>query len=147
MAEAAGLALGAVALIIPTYNGYKRCAELLRSILHPTEDLKSYIAKFFAQKYFFEMETEALLSGGVSNKTVQAMLKDKEHPKWKDQKFIAWCAANISESLAMALYSSRETLEEISERLLKGTVSKGETSNLVCTTIVSCLCATHPLFW
>lgn len=48
------------------------------------------------------------------------MLKDKEHPKWRDQKFIAWCAANISESLAMALYSSRETLEEISERLLKG---------------------------
>jgi hypothetical protein len=126
MAEAAaGIVLGAVTIIVPIYKSYKRCAELLQDILHPTEDLKSFTVKFITQKRFFEMECELLLSSAVGNETAQRMLEEEQHQQWKDQNFIEWCEANVSGPLEMALKTSMETLKEISKRLAQGNSSKG----------------------
>ncbi|KAF8536263.1 hypothetical protein BDD12DRAFT_935178 [Trichophaea hybrida] len=120
MATVAGLVLGAAPLIVPIYKGYKRCAELLQDILHPTEDLKLYTVKFIAQKTFFEIECELLLSSAVGNETAKMMLNCEQHPQWTDQEFVTWWSVNISDPVEMALTTSKEAIVDVFERLEKG---------------------------
>ncbi|KAF8250302.1 hypothetical protein K440DRAFT_179018 [Wilcoxina mikolae CBS 423.85] len=120
MATAAGLVLGVASLIVPIYKGYKQCAELLQDILHPTEDLKLYTVKFIAQKTFFEIECELLLSSAVGNETAKMMLNCEQHPQWTDQEFVTWWSVNVSDPIEMALTTSKEAMVDISERLEKG---------------------------
>jgi hypothetical protein len=74
MAEAVGLALGAVALLGPALDGYRTCSSLFRDMRSWSKDFKLVEMQFQTQKTIFEAEYRFLLELNS-----EAMLDDPEH--------------------------------------------------------------------
>ena len=117
--EVAGVTLGAVALVPLAYKTYKRCSEILGEARSSEKAFQIPCGLLSVQQEIFMIECASFLSAGVGNSTeiARAMIQDRSHPKWDDQDFMAWYAANMTKPMSVALTMSSQILDKILKAL------------------------------
>ena len=91
MAEAAGLVLGAVALVPLASCAVGRCLQLYRSFHSFPADLEHSIESLSIRGLMFQRECRILLGFLVGLEIAEAMMNDTNHRVWKLEQFhIAW---------------------------------------------------------
>jgi hypothetical protein len=115
MAEVAGLVLGAIALIGPTYQGYAKCEQLFKDIRYHTKALRSCAEAFLLQKVMFQNECELLLRIKFSPQVARAMLDNPSHPNWTQDPGIH---SREASPLKTAVFTIQQSLDKIEKKLL-----------------------------
>jgi hypothetical protein len=84
--EIAGLALGAVPLILAAIKGYGEVCEKIQTFKHTESQLRLLDARFRVCKVNFQSECEALLNLVLSDPQLsKKMLANPDHDSWQDE--------------------------------------------------------------
>jgi hypothetical protein len=84
MAEAAGLALAVLPLLISAAEHYEDCLRPIERFIHFTSRVDRFQQKLTVQRTIFRNQCRILLENIIDHDAVESMLKGKEHPSWQD---------------------------------------------------------------
>ncbi|RPA73299.1 hypothetical protein BJ508DRAFT_419100 [Ascobolus immersus RN42] len=116
--EAAGLALGAIALVGPTISAFKTCSAIFMRRRKQIRELRRYADVISTEEHIFVNECILIISSfpGLDNDVAKAMVDDGDHPVWSDVDFqkhwLKYCQPYEAPILA-----SKTTLETMGRKL------------------------------
>ena len=84
MAEAAGLALAVLPLLISAAENYEQCLRPIYRFVHFTSEVSRFQRKLRIQKTIFQNQCRILLEDIVDHDVAVSMLQNMEHPNWQD---------------------------------------------------------------
>jgi len=132
--EASGLILGAVGLIVPTYQAVQALTNRIAATKNFPRKLRTLNAQISLQKKLFDNECILLFSSDFDETLIREMLADEGHPKWKDgvfqEKFKTHLGDFFDESV-LPFTIIRETILELEKEITKVTVSTEKDQKLV----------------
>ena len=110
MAEAAGLALAVLPLLISAVEHYEHCLRPIKCFCDFTSQAKQFCKRFDIQKTIFRNQCRLLLQDIVEQEVAQSMLLDQRHPYWID--------AEMTALLERQLEASRDSCVAVIEDIL-----------------------------
>ena len=126
MAEAAGLALAVLPLLISAAEHYEDCLRPLRRFLHFASEVDRFQRKLQIQKTIFRNQCRILLEGVVDHDVAVRMLLDGEHPCWRDPD-VEECISNQLEASKDACLSIIDDIRFVLENLENWSLNLSET--------------------
>ena len=127
MAEAAGLALAILPLIVSAIEHYKDCLGPGKRFYQYASQARKFLRKYEAQHAIFLNQCRLLLEDAVEPEMVDQMLHDNGHPSWKDPK--------IDEGLQKRLEASYGSCTTVIEDINTALTSLREWSLKLCNAI------------
>lgn len=117
MATAAGLVLGAVALLPIAFEGYQKCTNLFNCVRTFSSTFRKSSELLALQRRLFHRECRLLLRAVVSDDIAVEMISNKDHPTWKSPSFKAHWDQHLGSDFDIPIKHVQESLDAI-ERLL-----------------------------
>jgi hypothetical protein len=141
--EVAGLALGAVPVILEAIKGYRDTYEHIQNFKHATRQLQIVDAQFQVCRLNFLSECRLLLGLVVSDPQLsQEMVVDTQHKMWHDTSIAEQMVSLLQENVnacAIIIADTTATISALDARLIKlqiPSVSHLDVSN--CTKLTRC---------
>jgi hypothetical protein len=117
--EITGFIFGAVALVGPTYELYKKCSALFISTRTYLKEVKRYGDKLSVQQRIFANEFELILSLIVTKEEATCMMEDCNHWRWKDPEFLSLWERTMGSHFDIAMKTVSDTLKKIESKMTK----------------------------
>ena len=109
MAEAAGLVLAILPLLISTVEHYEDCLKPIQRLCQFTTQAQRFCKLFGIQKTIFRNQCQLLLQNVLEQEDAHKMMIDQKHPTWTDTKV----SAQLEEQLDASRDSCVCVIEEI----------------------------------
>jgi hypothetical protein len=121
--EVAGLALGAIPVILEAIKGYRETYEHIQNFKHATRQLQVVDAQFRVCRLNFLSECRLLLDLVVSNPQLsQQMVADTQHSLWQDvtiaEQMVVLLQENVN-ACATIVADTTATISALDSRLVK----------------------------
>lgn len=113
MAEAAGVALAVLPLLISAIEHYEGCLKPVRRFCKFVSQAQRFQKKFDTQRTIFRNQCLLLLLDVLEQETVQFMMTDKANPSWSDRRL----DHELQERLGASQDTCISTIEEIASVL------------------------------
>ena len=113
MAEAAGLALAILPLLISAIEHYDDSLKPFRRICHFSSQVNKFLRRVEAQQAIFLNQCRLLLEESVESDTASQMIKDRQHPFWADTEV----DGELQRQLDASLGSCTATVHDINTAL------------------------------
>jgi hypothetical protein len=125
--EVAGLALGAVPVLLEAIKSYRDTYEHIRNFKHATRQLQIVDAQFRVCRLNFLSECRLLLALVVSDPQLsQEMVVDTQHRMWRDASFADQMVSLLQEHVnacATIITDTTATITALDSRLVKLQIS------------------------
>ena len=86
MAEAAGLALAILPLLVSALENYEACLQPIKTFIRFTSQAQDFQRHLKVQGAIFQNQCRILLAQAVDHDVAGHMLANKQHPAWNEQK-------------------------------------------------------------
>jgi len=113
MAEALGLAIGAVGLLPMVCKMYRNCHETAQSVRYHSRELRYAAEKLFIQRNLFDRECRYLLQNIVSEEIAKEMIQDHVHPAWSGPTFLVDLENFVGKDFEIHFRHIRDSLEAV----------------------------------
>lgn len=120
--EIAGLALGAIPVILEAIKGYQSVHTHIQDFKQAHKHLKIVNAQFQVCKLNFTSECRLLLELVISPGLSQALIADTQHALWGDEELKKQLAAQLrdsAEACVTIVTDTTKTIKEFDDRLSK----------------------------
>jgi len=132
--EASGLLLGAVGLIVPTYQAVQALTNRILATKNFPRKLRTLNAQINLQKKLFDNECILLFSSEFDEDLIREMLSNEGHPMWEDREFQEKFKTHLGDFFDESVIPFaiiRGTIEELEREITNVTVTENKDQKLV----------------